>query len=70
MRVKRPVRGGLKVRAYPVLCRAIEDGFAYGWRRAHKHIDAPDARTIEEQIVTAVVDEICQYFDFDDTEVQ
>jgi hypothetical protein len=27
-----------------------------------------DAQTIEEQIVTAVVNEICQYFDFDDTE--
>lgn len=63
------MRGGLKVRAYPVLCRAIEDGVTYGWRRAHKHIDAPDARTIEEPIVTAVINEICQYFDFDDTEV-
>jgi hypothetical protein len=67
---KRPVRGGMKVRAYPVLCRAIEDGVAYGWQRAHKHLDAPDAQTIEEQIVTAVVNEICHYFDFDDTEEQ
>ena len=69
-RAKRPVRGGMKVRAYPVLCRAIEDGVAYGWRRAHKPLDAPDAQTIEEQIVTAVVNEICQYFDFDDPEAQ
>ena len=69
-RAKRPVRGGMKVRAYPVLCRAIEDGVTYGWRRAHKHVDAPDAQTIEEQIVTAVVNEICQYFDFDDTQEQ
>jgi len=60
----------MKVRAYPVLCRAIEDGVTYGWRRAHKHVDAPDAQTIEEQIVTAVVNEICQYFDFDDTQEQ
>ena len=60
----------MKVRAYPVLCRAIEDGVAYGWRRAHKHLDAPDAQAIEEQIVTAVVNEICQYFDFDDTQEQ
>jgi hypothetical protein len=28
-------------------------------------IDTPDAQTIEEQIVTAVLDEVCQYFDFD-----
>jgi hypothetical protein len=48
----------MKVRAYPVLCRAIEDGVAYGWQRAHKHLDAPAAQTIEEQIVAAVVNEI------------
>ena len=39
----------MKVRAYPVLCRAIEDGVAYGWRRvqypalerAEAHSDGP-----------------------------
>jgi hypothetical protein len=56
----------MKIRAYPVLCRAIEEGVAYGWRRAHKHVDSPDAATIAEQIVTAVINEVCQYFDFDD----
>jgi hypothetical protein len=66
MRAKRRVRGGMKIRPYPVLCRAVEEGVAYGWQRAHKHVDAPDAETIEEQIVTAVLNEICQYFDFDD----
>ena len=66
MRAKGPVRGGMKIRAYPVLCRAVEEGVAYGWRRAQKHIDTPDAQTIEEQIVTAVLNEVCQYFDFDD----
>jgi hypothetical protein len=41
-------------------------GASTGWQRAHKHIDTPDAETIEEQIVTAVLNEVCQYFDFDD----
>ena len=41
----------MKIRAYPVLCRAVEEGVAYG---ARKRIDTPDAETIEEQIVTAV----------------
>lgn len=59
-RAKRPVRGGMKVRAYPVLYRAVEEGVAYGWRRAHKHTDKPDAAAIEEQIVTAVVNEVCE----------
>ena len=65
-RAKRPVRGGMKVRAYPVLHRAVEEGVAFGWRRAHKHTDKPDADTIEEQIVTAAVNEICGFFTFDD----
>jgi hypothetical protein len=66
MRAKRPVSGGMKVRAYPVLCRAVEKGVAYGWRRAHKHIDKPDAEMTEEQIVSAVLNEVCQYFVFDE----
>jgi hypothetical protein len=34
---KRPVRGGLKVRAYPVLCRTVEEGVSYGWHRAQAY---------------------------------
>jgi hypothetical protein len=56
----------MKVRAYPVLSRAVEEGVAYGWRRAHKHNNTPDVATIEEQIVSAVLNEVCQYFDFDE----
>ena len=70
MGAKRSVRGGMNIRAYPVLCRAVEEGVADGWQRAHKYIDTPEAVTIEEQIVTAVLNEICEYFDFDDTQAQ
>jgi hypothetical protein len=66
MRAKRSVRGGMKTRAYPILCRAVEEGVAYGLRRAHKYNDAPDVKSIEEQVVTAVLNEICEYFSFDD----
>lgn len=64
------MRGGMNIRAYPVLCRAVEEGVAYGWQRAHKYIDTPDTETIKEQIVTAVLNEICEYFAFDDTQAQ
>jgi hypothetical protein len=71
MRAKCPVRGGIQVRAYPVLSRAVEEAVAYGWQRAHKHTDAPDAETIEGEIVSAVLNEVCLYFDFDgDAEAQ
>ena len=65
---KQKVCGGLNLRAYPVLSRAIEEGVAYGWRCAHKHTEAPDEEAIRDHIVTAVLDEICEYFDFDSSE--
>jgi hypothetical protein len=49
--------------APPVLSRSIEEGVAYGWRRAHKHTEAPDEEAIRDHIVTAVLNEICEYFD-------
>ena len=65
---KQKVRGGLNVRAYPVLSRSVEEGVAYGWRRAHKHTESPDEEAIRDHIVTAVLNEICEYFDFDSAE--
>lgn len=63
---KHPVRGGMNVRAYPVFRRAVEEGVAYGWQRAHKYTAAPDRETIEEQITTAVLNEVSLYFSFGD----
>lgn len=65
-RPKRIVAGGMRVRAYDVLRRAIEEGVEYGWRRAHKHTDAPDTETIKDQIVIGILNEVSEYFDFDD----
>lgn len=56
----------LKVRSYPVMERAVEEGVGYGWRRAHKHTDKPDEDTAIEQIRQAVMNEICEAFDFGD----
>ncbi len=67
-RTKRTVTGDLRVRAYDVLRRAIEEGVEYGWRRAHKHTDAPDEETIKDQVVTGILNEVCEYFDFDGEE--
>lgn len=65
-RSKRPVSGGMTVRAYDVLCRAVEEGAAYGWQRAHKYTDAPGKDVIVDQIVQGVLNAICECFDFDD----
>jgi len=66
MKRKRPVSGGMRVRAYEVLRRAIEEGLEYGWRRAHKHTDTPDESAIKEEVLQGILNEVCEVFDFDE----
>jgi len=65
-KAKITVSGGMRVRTYEVLRRCIEEGAEYGWMRAHKHTDAPDADAIKDQMVTAVLNAVSEYFHFDD----
>lgn len=55
----------LRVNTYAILDRAIEEGIAYGWRRAHKHDDKPDEFTIQERIHDEVMNAVCEVFVFD-----
>lgn len=63
---KRKVTGGMRVDAYTVLDRAVEEGIAYGWRRAHKHVASPDEAAIQAAIQDAVMNSIAGVFKFDD----
>lgn len=40
--------------AYAILTRALEEGLAAGWRRAHKYTDTPDEATILDELSAAV----------------
>jgi len=62
---KLPVTGGMQVNSYAVLVRAIEEGVAYGWNRAHKHTNKPGEEKIREEIENGVTNAISEYFDFD-----
>lgn len=55
----------MRVKEYPVLVQAVENGVTLGWSRAHKHDAEPNDDTILEQIQQAVLNEICEAFDFD-----
>lgn len=49
-----------------MLSEAVEEGIAYGWMRAHKHVDNPSEEAIKEQLVNAVMASISEYFLFDE----
>ena len=59
----------MKPKTYEILCRAVEQGVPYGLHRYYKHRDdLPDELTLDvmaDEIIKAVMDEICVWFDFD-----
>ena len=58
----------VQVDTYRVMAEAVENGVAAGWRRAHKHTESPVAEHIKAEIEQAVLQEICEYFQFDSDE--
>jgi len=58
----------MKPKTYPILVDAVENGVKYGYHRAHKHNDNPDQDQITDAIISAVINEICEWFEFDDLE--
>lgn len=58
------VAGSMRVRAYDVFHRAVEEGISAGWCRAHKHSDSPGEDTIKDQILTEVINAVSEYFAF------
>lgn len=60
----------LQVKIFAVLSRAVEEGIGYGWNRAHKYTDTPSPEAVREAIYRAVLDEIDDYFEFDDYDAE
>ena len=63
-RKKIPVIRRVRIIAYNVMAQAVENGVEYGWNRAHKHTDTPDDVTIKQAIIDAVMNDVCEWFDF------
>lgn len=69
-KMRRPVKSqGLRVRAYPVLAEAVESGVKYGLTRAYKYTDKPTREDMENAVVVAVMNDICERFDFDEDQL-
>lgn len=56
----------MKAKEYNLIAQCVETGVVLGWNRAHKHINDPEPEHIREQIERAVLNEICEWFDFED----
>ena len=52
--------------AYKVMQMAVETGVALGVRRAYKHSAKPSEEAIIAAVERAVIDEICEWFRFDE----
>ncbi len=61
-------KNSLRVNVYAVMRQAVESGVAMGWRHAHKHADNPSEDVIKDKISDDVMNEICEWFNFNDEE--
>ena len=58
----------VKINAYEILSRAVEEGIDYGYRRAHKNTNNPTEGAIQTEIETAVMNALCEVLIFNEEE--
>jgi len=56
----------MKANEYKILCDCVERAVEYGYNRAFKHTDKPDHYVITHEMYQAVLNEICENFNFED----
>ena len=52
------IDASVKINAYAVIERAVEEGVSYGYMRAHKHTDTPNPDEIKTEIENAVMNSL------------
>jgi hypothetical protein len=56
----------MKAKEYNLIAQCVETGVMLGWNRAHKHDATPEDEAIRNAIEQAVLNEICEWFDFEE----
>ncbi len=56
----------MKAKEYNLIAHCVETGVMLGWNRAHKHTGTPDPEAIRDAIEQAVLNEICEWFNFEE----
>lgn len=63
------IEGSVRVDAYAVISRAVEEGIAYGWHRVLKyHIGKgiPDEARVQDEMERAITNALCEVLKFDE----
>ena len=63
---KLPVTGGMRVDAYAVFCRAVEEAVEAAWNCSHDETKRPSKERVCAEMERRVVDNVCEVFRFDD----
>lgn len=56
----------MKAKTYNLIRHCVENGINYGWNRAHKHVSDPSPEQIKNAIEDAVMNEVSEWFTFED----
>lgn len=58
----------MKANEYQVLQTAVDEGVSWGFARAYKYTEEPTEDQLREAIKQAVLDSICDWFKFDESD--
>lgn len=56
----------MKANEYQLMVQCVEEGYKYGYNRAHKHTDTPTPEQLELAITEAITGAMCEWFMFED----
>lgn len=56
----------MKAKEYELMLLAVEDGVSIGYSRAHKYTDDPSEQELKDHVQREVINQICEWFDFED----
>ena len=55
----------MKPNHHKIISECVDNGIRYGIMRAHKYNENPSDEDIAEKVFDAVMNEICEYYDFE-----
>jgi hypothetical protein len=60
------IKATVKIKAYNIISRAVEEGIDFGYRRAHKYTNTPSEDTIKDELEREIMNSLCEVLEFSD----